>query len=55
MKLIEAGKLRLYDAVSSYLPRFRFKNITIWDLVTHTSGLKADVIAAAKIRSRRNY
>lgn len=52
MKLIEAGKLRLYDAVSSYLPRFRFKNITIWDLVTHTSGLKADVIAAAKIRSR---
>lgn len=52
MLLLEQGKLRLYDAVSTYLPRFRFKNITVWDLVTHTSGLKADVIAANKIRSK---
>lgn len=52
MILLERGKLRLYDSVSSYLPRFRFKNITIWDLVTHTSGLKADVIQARMIRSK---
>lgn len=52
MLLLEQGKIRLYDSVSSYLPRFRFRNITIWDLVTHTSGLKADVIAASKIRSK---
>ncbi|MCK9470434.1 MAG: serine hydrolase [Bacilli bacterium] len=52
MLLLEQGKLRLYDSVSSYLPRFRFRNITVWDLVTHTSGLKADVIAASKIRSK---
>lgn len=52
MLLLERGGLRLYDSVSSYLPRFRFKSITIWDLVTHTSGLKADVIAANKLRSK---
>lgn len=51
MLLLERGKLRLYDSVNSYLPRFRFKTITIWDLITHTSGLKADVIAASKIKS----
>lgn len=51
MILLEMGKLRLFDSVSSYLPRFRFSSITIWDLVTHTSGLKADVVAARNIRS----
>lgn len=53
MILLEMGKLRLYDSVSSYLPRFRFKNITIWDLVTHTSGLKPDVVNAKGLRSRK--
>lgn len=52
MLLLEQGKLRLYDSVASYLPRFRHKNITVWDLVTHTSGLKADVIAARTIKSK---
>lgn len=52
MVLLEQGKLRLYDSVSSYLPRFRHRDITIWDLITHTSGLKADVVAAAKIKSK---
>lgn len=52
MVLLEQGKIRLYDSVSSYLPRFRHRTITIWDLITHTSGLKADVIAANKLRSR---
>jgi len=51
--LMEMGKIRLYDSVNSYLPRFRFSNITIWDLVTHTSGLKADVVNAKDICSKK--
>ncbi len=40
MKLIEMGKLRLHSKVQSFLPRFRFPNLTIWDLMTHTSGMR---------------
>ncbi|MDD4211874.1 MAG: serine hydrolase [Bacilli bacterium] len=39
MKLLEAGRLRLFDSVSTYLPFFEKTNVTIWDLMTHTSGL----------------
>lgn len=52
MLLLERGKLRLYDAVSAYLPNFRHQDITIWDLMTHTSGLQADLSKAAKLASR---
>lgn len=52
MLLLEAGKIRLYDAVSLYLPRFRHSDIVIWDLLTHTSGLPADVHRANKIKSK---
>lgn len=52
MLLLEAGKLRLYDTVSQYLPRFRHKEVVIWDLLTHTSGLPADIPGAAKLKSR---
>ena len=38
-KLVEMGKIRLYDYVCLYLPEFKHKDITIWDLMTHTSGL----------------
>ena len=38
-KLLEMGKIRLYDYISLYLPEFKNKDITIWDLMTHTSGL----------------
>ncbi len=51
-KLMEQGKIRLYDSVKSYLPRFRYSNITIWDLMTHTSGLPADVIRSNRLKSR---
>lgn len=38
-KLMEEGKLRTASKVSDYLPRFIHKNVTIWNLLTHTSGL----------------
>lgn len=41
--LLEQGKLRLFDQVSLYVPEFIHKDITIWDLLTHTGGLPADV------------
>lgn len=43
MILIDQGKLSLDDTVSRYLPEFKTtdkKNITIRQLLTHTSGLK---------------
>lgn len=43
MILLEQGKLRLSDPVKRYVPKFRFPQITIWDLMTHTSGLPSDV------------
>lgn len=43
MILLEQGKIRLNDTVKLYVPKFRHPNITIWDLMTHTSGLPSDV------------
>ncbi len=43
MILLEQGKLRLYDNVDVYLTEFQNKEINIWDLLTHSSGLPADV------------
>lgn len=39
MMLLEEGKIRLHDSVSLYLPLFKHKDITLWNLLTHTSGL----------------
>lgn len=39
MKLVETGQLRLFTKVCKYLPKFRFQDVTIWNLMTHTSGL----------------
>jgi len=46
MMLLEQGKIRLNDTVKLYLPQFRHRQITLWDLMTHTSGLPADVPGA---------
>lgn len=48
-KLMEAGRLRLYDSVKTYLPKFLYDNITIWDLMTHSSGLPSSVKNGASI------
>lgn len=52
LKLLEQGKLRLYDSVKMYVERFRYPDITIWDLMTHTSGLPSGVFRSSKLKSR---
>ena len=44
MKLFEAGKIRLNDKVTEYIPEFQHghSDITIRDLLTHYSGLRPD-------------
>lgn len=39
MQLKEKNKLKLTDSVNAYFPDFPFKNITIRNLLNHTSGL----------------
>ena len=39
MQLVEDGKIRIYDPVKRYLPFFKYDNINLWHLLTHTSGL----------------
>lgn len=46
MILIEKGLIKLYDAVALYLLDFIHKNITIWDLLTHTAGLPSGLRGA---------
>lgn len=43
LKLLEEGKIRLYAKVSNYLPRFKHTNVTIFDLLTHTSGMREGI------------
>ena len=40
LKLMEMGKIRLFDKVKDYIPGFLYDDICIYHLVTHTSGLK---------------
>lgn len=42
-KLLQENKIKLTDKVKKYLPKFKYENITIFNLLTHTSGLIADV------------
>lgn len=39
LKLVEAGKIKLTQTVASILPDFPYKEIRIFDLLTHRSGL----------------
>lgn len=39
MMLQEEGKLNILDNVNNYIPNFPYSNITIENLLTHTSGL----------------
>lgn len=42
-KLLQDNKIKLEDKVKIYLPKFKYENITIFHLLTHSSGLIADV------------
>jgi CubicO group peptidase (beta-lactamase class C family) len=49
MQLREEGKLKLEDRVAQYLPSFdndKSRDITIFQLLTHTSGLKGEIYTA---------
>lgn len=37
--LLEQGKLRLFEPVCNILNDFKMQDVTVWDLLTHTSGL----------------
>jgi CubicO group peptidase (beta-lactamase class C family) len=39
LQLMEAGKLKLSDSLRKYFPEMPYNNITIQQLLTHTSGL----------------
>ena len=38
VKLAEQGRLTLEDPVKRYIPEFRFENVTLMHLMTHTAG-----------------
>ncbi|MBP1991456.1 serine hydrolase domain-containing protein [Paenibacillus eucommiae] len=38
VKLIEMGRLKLNDSISRHIPEFRFPEVTILHLLTHTAG-----------------
>ncbi len=52
LKLMEMGKLRLFDKVKDYIPDFLYDNITIYNLITHTSGLKPGLSKPAYIPTK---
>lgn len=52
MKLIETNRIHLESRVSEVLPRFRHQKITVFDLMTHRSGLPADLANAKSLKDR---
>lgn len=51
LMLIERGELRLVDPVSSILDEFKHKDVRIFHLLTHSSGLPADIPNARLLKS----
>lgn len=41
--LVERGLLRISATVKTYLPKFKHDSVTVWHLLTHTSGLPEGV------------
>jgi len=52
MKLIENNLLSLDTEVQKILPRFKHQGITIYHLLTHCSGLPADISRASKLKDK---
>lgn len=52
MYLIEHGKLSLKTRISDILSRFIHHDITIYHLMTHTSGLPADIPLAKTLKTK---
>jgi CubicO group peptidase (beta-lactamase class C family) len=43
LKLIEDGKLALHQKIKDIFPEFKHEEVTIYHLLTHSSGLSADI------------
>lgn len=54
MKLIEEGRLSLHTRVKELLPLFQHEEIEIHHLLTHSSGLAADIPKAYTLRNRQD-
>jgi CubicO group peptidase (beta-lactamase class C family) len=54
MKLIEDHKLKLDTKVSEVLTWFHIRDITVYDLLTHSSGLPADIPRSYKLRNKED-
>ena len=54
MKLIEEGKLTLDTKISTILSCFKHKKITIFHLLTHSSGLQADIPKAKTLKNKED-
>jgi len=54
MKLIEDKKIYLEQKVSDILTKFKHNNITIKDLLIHSSGLPADISKAYELRNKED-
>ncbi|MFP4478056.1 MAG: serine hydrolase domain-containing protein [Candidatus Izemoplasmatales bacterium] len=52
MKLIEEGKISLNTLVYDILPDFKHRHINIYHLLTHSSGLPADIPNAKLLKNR---
>ena len=52
LKLLEEGKIRLYAKVSSYLPRYKHTNVTIFNLLTHTSGMQEGISKCTTLKDK---
>ncbi len=53
--LLEQGKLRLYEPVCNIIPEFSMKNVTVWDLLTHTAGLPEGLKGAWEMTKEQIY
>ncbi len=54
MQLIDEKKLSLATHIQEIIPRFRHEDVTIAQLLTHTSGLPADIARAATLKTRED-
>ncbi len=52
MKLIEDGRLHLHSKVSDIVKQFKHDDITIYDLLIHSSGLPSDIPRSNTMRTR---
>lgn len=51
LKLVENGDIRLFDPVKKYIPEYKHEDVRIYDLMTHTSGMKPYLPNANTLKS----